>query len=140
MSVLLDTNVVSELRKPQGRADPRVQEWARAQPTPSLHLSVITILEVEIGVTRMERRDTQQGRQLREWLENRVLVAFEGRILPVDVAVARRAARLHGADPRPERDALIAATALTHDLSVVTRNEQDFIPMGVKVINPWREA
>jgi hypothetical protein len=84
----------------------------------------------------MERRDPQQGRRLRSWLYERVLVAFGDRILPIDLAVAQRAAALHTTDPRPERDALIAATAKVHGLSIVTRNVKDFAPMGVDVVNP----
>ena len=138
MSFLLDTCVVSELRKPERRADSRVRGWAKAQPLHALYLSVITVLEIEIGVARAERRDTWQGKRLRDWLNQQVLAAFNRRILPVDLAVARRTAALHIPDPRPERDALIAATALEHGLTVATRNEVDFTPMGADVINPWR--
>ena len=137
MSLLLDTNVVSELRKSKRRAEPAVREWVNAQPTVSLFLSVISVLELEIGVARVERRDLSQGRLLRHWLNERVLPAFERQILPVDLAVAQQAASPHVHDPRPERDALIAATAIVHNLSVVTRNATDFEPMGVEVIDPW---
>lgn len=137
MSHLLDTTVVSELRKPRNQANNGVQDWARSQAAETLFLSVITVLELEIGVARMERRDPQQGRRLRSWLSDRVLIAFADRILPIDVAVAQRAAALHSPDPRPERDALIAATAKVHGLRVVTRNVKDFAPMGVDVVDPW---
>ena len=136
MSHLLDTNVISELRKPRNLANNGVQDWVRSQAAETLFLSVISVLELEIGIARMERRDPQQGRELRSWLSERVLVAFGDRILPVDLAVAHRAA-LHTPDPRPERDALIAATAKVHGLSIVTRNVKDFAPMGVDVVNPW---
>jgi predicted nucleic acid-binding protein len=103
-----------------------------------MYLSVVTILEIEAGALVMSRRDSAQGAVLRHWIDDQVLPAFEGRVLPIDTAVARRCARLHVPDPRPERDALIAATALVHGLRVVTRNVQDFEPMGVELLNPWR--
>ena len=135
---LLDTNVVSELRRAKaGKADPRVMAWAASVPVISLFVSVVTVLELEWGVLRIERRDPVQGALLRAWLEERVLPAFSERMLPVDVAVARRCARLHVPDPRSERDALIAATALTHGLIVVTRNGADFRPTGVATFDPW---
>ncbi|SEP97114.1 type II toxin-antitoxin system VapC family toxin [Microlunatus flavus] len=137
MTYLLDTNVVSELRKPEGRADPAVRGWARVQRTSELFLSVITVMEVEIGVGRVSRRDASQGAILRRWLEQDLLPAFAGRLLPVDLAVARRAARLHVPDPRPERDVLIAATALGVGLTVVTRNVADFAALGVDLVDPW---
>jgi hypothetical protein len=133
---LLDTNVVSELRK-AARADATVRAWAQSASANSFWLSAITVLELEIGVLRVERRDAAQGALLRHWLENWVLVRFGERILGVDVEIARRGAQLHVPDPRPERDALIAATALTHGLTTVTRNVGDFEPMGVALINPW---
>lgn len=133
---LVDTNVISELRK-GGRADAQVVRWARSQATASLFVSVITLMELETGVMRVERRDALQGALLRRWLENDVLPTFEGRILAIDTAVARRCAALHVPDRRPERDALIAATALTHGLTVATRNLADFAPTGVAAIDPW---
>lgn len=137
MTYLLDTNVVSELRKPESRANPAVRSWARTQRTSELFLSVITVMEVEIGVGRVEKRDRPQGSILRRWLESDLLPAFSGRLLPVDVAVARRAAGLHVPDPRPERDVLIAATALEAGLMVVTRNVADFAALGVELLDPW---
>jgi predicted nucleic acid-binding protein len=137
VTYLLDTNVISELRKSGDRADPKVRAWARAQRTSDLWLSVITIMEVEIGVARVEKRDGRRGRTLRRWLERDPLPAFEGRLLPIDLAVARRAAALHVPDPRPERDALIAATASVSDLTVVTRNVSDFASLDVDLLDPW---
>ena len=135
---LLDTNVVSELRKAgAGRADPNVARWAAGVPTARLFISVITLMELESGVLLMERRDARQGALLRTWLTAHVVPAFAGRVLPVDEAVALRAAALHVPDPRPESDALIAATALVHGLTVVTRNGADFEPTGVAQLNPW---
>ena len=133
---LLDTNVVSELRKLR-RADPAVALWGCATSPGAMYVSVMTLMVIEIGVLRIERRDHKQGALLRRWLEGRVLPLFAARILPIDTAVARRCASLHVPDPRSERDALIAATALTHGLTVVTRNTADFEPMGVTLLNPW---
>jgi len=135
---LLDTNVVSELRKAKaGKADVRVTAWTQSVPLGGLFLSVITILELESGVLMVERRDPVQGALLRTWLDQHVLPAFQNRVLPIDLAVAQRCAKLHIPDPRAERDALIAATALVHSMTVVTRNLADFEPMGVAVLNPW---
>lgn len=139
MSYLLDTNVISELRKPAGRATPNVRTWAQHQPTSELSISVITVMEIEIGVARLERRDSSRGDVLRRWLERDLLVAFATRTLPIDLAVVRRAAAMHVPHPRPERDVLIAATALTLSLIVVTRNVSDFQPLGVELLNPWDE-
>jgi toxin FitB len=133
---LLDTNVLSELRR-RDRTDPKVAAWADRVHVSELFLSVITILEVEAGTLRLLRRDPEQGAVLRSWIDSNVLPAFDGRILPVDTAVAQRCASLHVPDPRAERDALIAATALVHRLKVVTRNVVDFETMGVATLNPW---
>lgn len=132
---LLDTNVVSELRKP--RADRRVKAWAAAVPPMDLFLSVITVLELETGVLRIERRDRRQGAALRHWLDGQVLPAFADRILPVDAAVALQCARLHVPNRMADGDALIAATALVHGLVVATRNTGDFEQAGVGMLNPW---
>jgi len=133
---LLDTNVVSELRRPE-RADANLRDWAARTPLALYSISVVTVQELERGALLMERRDAAQGAILRRWLEEDVLIKLGACLLPIDVTVARRCARLHVPNPRPERDALIAATALTHGLTVVTRNVDDFEPMGVGVLNPW---
>jgi predicted nucleic acid-binding protein len=135
---ILDTNVVSELRKVRlGKADEHVARWADSIDAADMYLSVITIQELEIGVLLAERRDPIQGAMLRTWLNNHVLPAFSNRVLPVDIAVAQRSAKLHVPDLRPVRDGLIAATALVHGMIVVTRNVADFEPTGVRTINPW---
>lgn len=136
---VLDTNVVSELRKIRlGKADSKFALWADSIEAMDLYLSVITIQELEIGVLLAERRDPSQGAVFRLWLNGHVIPAFNGRILDVDTAVAQRSAKLHIPDPRPDRDGLIAATALVHGMTVVTRNVTDFEPTGVKTLNPWR--
>jgi hypothetical protein len=135
---ILDTNVVSELRKVRlGKADENVAKWADSVATPDLYLSVVTIQELEIGVLLAERRDAIKGAIFRIWLNSHVLPAFEGRILPVDLAVALQSAKLHVPDPHPVRDGLIAATALVHGMAVVTRNVDDFKRTGVPILNPW---
>ena len=135
---LLDTNVISELRKAKsGKADQRVLAWAESVPASSLYMSAITVLELETGVLLVERRDPAQGAVLRSWLNTHVLPAFSDRILPIDTAVAQHCAKLHVPDPRSDRDALIAATALVHGMPVITRNIQDFAPTGVELLNPW---
>ncbi|MFT7561948.1 MAG: putative nucleic acid-binding protein [Flavobacteriales bacterium] len=135
---LLDTNVISELRKAKsGKADKNVLAWADSVSTAGLFLSVITVLELETGILLVERRDPKQGAVLRSWLNVQVLPAFSDRILAVDTAVAQRCAKLHVPDPRSDRDALIAATAIVHGMTVVTRNVEDFPTTDVDIVNPW---
>ncbi len=138
---LLDTNVVSELRKArQGRADPGVITWAGSVNAKTLYLSAISLMELETGVLGIERKDATQGALLRTWLNQQVLPGFAGRVLAVDATVALACARLHVPDRKSERDALIAATALVHGLTVVTRNLADFEGTGVPLINPWSQG
>lgn len=138
---LLDTNVVSELRKPRkgnkNAMDRHVGLWASGVAVNALYISSITILEIETGILLAERKDRAKGDVLRAWLETHVLTAFAGRILPVDLAVARKCAGLHVPNRMEDRDALIAATALVHGMTIVTRNLDDFEPSGVPIINPW---
>jgi predicted nucleic acid-binding protein len=136
--LLLDTNVISELRRVRiGKAAPNVARWAETLETATRFISAVTVHELEIGVARAERRDPPRGAVLRLWLETLVLTAFENRILPVDVAVGKVAAGWHVPDPYPINDAFIAATALVHGMTVVTRNIADFAGTGVPVLNPW---
>jgi predicted nucleic acid-binding protein len=135
MMYVLDTNLVSELRKVgASKANPGVVAWTRGVDAGDMYVSAITIMELELGVLAIERKDAAQGAILRTWLDQKVLPEFTKRILPVDTAVAQRCARLHVPD---KRDALIAATALVHGMTVVTRNADDFHPTGVMVLNPW---
>ncbi len=138
MMYLLDTNVISELRKQtSGKADMNVVTWAKSVPADSLYLSVITLMELEMGVLSIQRKDTQQGNLLRMWLDSQVIPAFANRTIPIDVPTAQCCAALHIPDPRSERDALIAATAIDNGMTVVTRNLADFESTGVKLLNPW---
>jgi predicted nucleic acid-binding protein len=135
---VIDTNVVSELRKAaSGKANPNVVRWTLGTPPAAMFISAITLLELEQGVLLLERRDTRQGAAIRRWLDHQVKPAFDGRILPVDDTVAVRCAGLHVPDPRNERDALIAATALAHGMTVVTRNTAAFATTGVPLLDPW---
>lgn len=137
---VLDTNVVSELRKSRaGKADRRVTAWASSVQPASLFISAITIMELEIGVLSIERRDPAQGAVLRVWLDSSVAPAFAGRTLAIDTVIARRSAQLQVPNRRGEHDALIAATALVHGMTVVTRNVRDFEGTGVAVFNPWKD-
>jgi toxin FitB len=135
---ILDTNVVSELRKARsGRADANVSRWAASVEPSTLYISVITAMELEAGVLQIERRDVAQGAILRQWLQAKVLTEFDGRVLPIDLPVAQRCARLHVPDRKSDRDALIAATGLVHGMTVVSRNVSDFAATGVSLVNPW---
>lgn len=138
---LLDTNVISELRKVgDGKANPNVVAWISNVDAASFYLSAVTLMELELGILRLERRDTTRGTRLRAWMTNHILPEFSERILPIDAPVALRCARLHGPDPCSERDAFIAATALVHGMTVVTRNVADFAPTHVATLNPWEAA
>lgn len=133
---LLDTNVVSELRK-ASRSHPRVAAWQEEQKPGVCFLSAITLMEIRLGIELARRRDGGKARVLEGWLEQRVRPGFSGRILPVDEAVAEACGRLHAVRPRSFRDGLILATAAVHRLTVVTRNTGDFADGGVAVLNPW---
>jgi predicted nucleic acid-binding protein len=135
---LLDTNVISELRKAgSNKADANVIQWAKDKPTTSLFISAITVLEIEMGVLQIERKDPKQAAIYRTWLNSHVLKAFSDRVLPFDTSVALKCAQLNVPNPKSERDAMIAATSIIHGLTLVTRNEKDFKHMGIEVVNPW---
>jgi toxin FitB len=136
---LLDTNVVSELRKRSG--DPGVKQWVARQSVADLAISVVTVIEIETGILRKERTDPDQARILTRWFEQNVLTGFADRILPLDLAAARRVASLHVPDRAPQQhDALIAGTALARGLTVVTRNTRDFECASVECLNPWSDT
>lgn len=136
---VLDTNVISELRQGKPTQSPEVRAWAAAQPAGRLFLSAITILELEKGIQALERRTPPHGSALRAWLVG-VRAAFTGRILPFTEHTAPICAALHVPNARAERDAMIAATALEHGFTVVTRNVPDFINTGAQLLNPWPHA
>jgi Predicted nucleic acid-binding protein, contains PIN domain len=133
---LIDTHAITEMRRRE-RVDGKFAEWAASVAPADLYISTISVLELEMGLMTLEHRSPSRASPLRVWLDTKVLPAFEGRILPIDIRVARRAAALHVPQRRPERSALIAATAIVHGLSVVTRNASEFEPLGVAVLNPW---
>lgn len=133
---LLDTNVISELRRAH-QANSNVIEWFRQHAGEPTFISVITLMELEMGVRRLENKDIKQGQVLRQWLDAQVKPRFIDTCLAIDTEVALCCARLHVPDPRPDRDALIAATALTHQLTLITRNTKDFVATGVQLIDPW---
>jgi predicted nucleic acid-binding protein len=125
------------LRKREAVRNPGVKAWERETDLTAIYLSAVTISELATWVGLVARRDGNQGSVIEEWFRDRVLALFGPRILPVDTDVAISAGSLHVADPRDYRDAFIAATALVHGLTVVTRNVSDFARMGVPLINPF---
>ena len=136
MSFLLDTNVLSAMRRPS-RLEPKVRKWLEGVRSRDLYISAITLMEIEIGVLRMERIVASQGAAMRTWKEEWVARAFAGRILPIDVRTAECCATLHVPDPSPPMDSLIGATAILHHMTLVTRNVRDFRSMPVRIFDPW---
>lgn len=136
---LLDTNVISELRAGKALPSPAVRRWAAGIPGNQLYLSAVSVLELEMGVLLMERKDAQQGQMLRSWLQG-VLTEFSSQVLSFGNATAVLCAAMHIPNRRPDRDAMIAATAKEHGYTIVTRNTDDFDGCGVQVLNPWLTA
>lgn len=136
MKYLVDTNVLSEMRRgPQGNAG--VYAWATSVSQFDLAVSVITIKEIERGILGHWRRDKAQSMVYRAWLDHIIIPGYADRVLDVDIAIAQCAAALDVPDPRPVADGLLAATALVHGLTLVTRNTVDFVPTGVRLLNPF---
>ena len=138
---LLDTPVITELRQARtGKADAGVVTWAGGVARQNMYISALSLLELESGVAQVERKDRPLGEALRGWLDGQVMTAFEGRVLAIDEAVVKRRATLPFSDGRGDRDALVAATALVHGLTVVTRHVSNFRTGRVKVFSPWGYA
>ena len=133
---LLDTNVISELRQGKPMQNAQVMAWAKGHIFDRFFLSAITILELEKGVQALEHKQPPQGQALRRWLDG-VTDVFDGRTIPFSARMAKRCAALHFPHAISERDAMIAATALEHRFTVVTRNLKDFQSTGVQLLNPW---
>jgi toxin FitB len=137
---LLDTNIISESRKlGTSRIDPRAALWFAQVDVETSFISAMTIFELERGVGQMERRDAKQGSVLRRWLDDQIMTTYENRTLALSREVALICAGLHIPDPKSERDAWIAATAIDAELTLVSRNVGDFASMGVNLINPFEE-
>jgi len=133
---LLDTNVVSELRR-GAKCDARVAAWQAAHSPSVCHLSVISLMEIRLGIELSRRRNAKHGEILQTWYDTKVRSAFSKRTLPVTAEIAEKCAELNAGRTRPFRDSLILATALVHNLVVVTRNTTDFIDAQAQVLNPW---
>ena len=135
---LLDTNVISEIRKVNaGKANINVAQWTSQTSQSLMYVSVISLMEIEQGILRLERKDTVQACLLKDWFHNIVLPSFDNNVVNIDKNIALTCATLHVPDKQPANDSLIAATALVHDLTLVTRNTKDFEQTGVKLFNPF---
>jgi len=134
MAFLLDTNVISELRKPH--PDPGVDRWFAGVDPNDLFLSVLVVGELRQGVERLARRDPAQAAPLERWLQE-LMSSFTDRLVPITAPIADRWGRLNVPNPLPAIDGLLAATALEHDWTLVTRNEADVVSTGARLLNPW---
>ena len=133
---ILDTNAISDLRANKPKQDAGLRAWAASQPAAAQYLTTITVLELEMGVLGLERRDPTQGAMLRAWMTG-VLASFRGRILPFSEKAALICAALNVPHLKPHRDSMSAAIALEHGFTVVTDNLADFAVPGLTTINPW---
>jgi toxin FitB len=136
VTYLLDTNVVSEMRR-RGAMHPKTAAWLGSIAPAQLYISSITIFEIERGVEKVALRDAKRGTELSTWLRRQVLPAFDGRVLTLDAEAALHAARLHAGRARLDADRLVAAIALAHAKVIVTRNVKDFAGLGVMVVDPF---
>lgn len=137
---LLDTNVISESRKmAKGNANQGVMDWLSTVSEHEIFTSAVVMMELERGVLRLERKDIPQGQLLRYWFEQEICPAFQNQILTIDQETARICAKLHIPEHAPENDVWIAASAIQHNFTLVTRNTADFMRTGVKLFNPFRE-
>jgi toxin FitB len=134
VTFLLDTNVLSEIRKPD--ANPGVREWLTLVKGDDLYLSVLVVGEIQQGIERLRRRDPAQAAVFATWL-TRLRQDYADRILPITVAIAEEWGRLNVPDPVPVIDGLMAATARVHGLTLVTRNTDDLARTGVSLLNPF---
>jgi predicted nucleic acid-binding protein len=133
---LIDTNVVSELRKKRG-CDANVRAWQDETSRHEMYISVISMMEIRHGMLAAKRRNAEFARLLEDWYEGQVKIAFDGHVLPIDLAVCERCSTLLSERSRNLADALIAATAYVGDLTLATRNVTDFADAGIKLVNPW---
>jgi predicted nucleic acid-binding protein len=138
LTFLLDTNVLSELRRSQ-RADPAVRQWAGQLDVQQSFISVVTVLEIEHGAVMIAKKDPAFSARLIAWLHNEILPHYDARVLPIDVAVAMKCAQFGQVHANHFADALLAATALVHNLTLVTRNIGDFRDFAVPLVNPWND-
>lgn len=135
---LLDTNIISEMRKVKsGKANPNLTAWLAQQDSNSFYTSAVVMMELERGILGIERKDPQQGRALRAWFDSMAAALLAGRVLPINETTAAICAKLHIPDRSPENDAWIAATARQYGLTLATRNTKDFEPMGIRLCNPF---
>ncbi len=139
---LFDTSAITELRKAKHKnkkfkADPGLIEWVKHVDHSTIYVSSIAFMEIEIAILSMEKKNKHQGKLLRNWFDELVKPAFDGRVIAFDQAIALKCAALRVPDPHRMRNAIVAATALVHKMILVTKNEKDFIYTGVDIVSPW---